>query len=71
MQEQYCREVADKLMEKLDPQGCGVYAVGTHGCIMCRGVTQSSLRIKTSVLMGCFYKSPEVRGEFFSLVRGD
>jgi GTP cyclohydrolase I len=70
MQEQYCREVADVLESKLGPRGCGVYTVGTHGCIMCRGVTQSHVRISTSVLRGCFLTDASVKSEFFGICRG-
>ena len=67
MQEQYNREVADILMEKLKPQGCGVYVVGSHGCISGRGVGQPGIRVSTSVVRGCFYEDPSVKAEFFSI----
>lgn len=68
MQEQYCREVADHIMVQLEPLGCGVYVIGSHGCIMCRGVTQSDVKISTSILKGCF-NDLDTRTEFFSICR--
>jgi GTP cyclohydrolase I len=70
MQEQYTRELAESIEENLDPLGCGVYIIGTHGCIMCRGVTQSDIRVSTTALKGVFLEDSKVRDEFYSICRG-
>jgi len=69
MQEQYSRELADTLWEKLSPDGLGVYVVGSHGCIVSRGVLQRDVRVSTSTLKGSFLDDPGVREEFFSIAR--
>ena len=68
MQEQYTRELTDTLWNKLNPDGLGVYVVGTHGCMGCRGVNQE-IDIVTSNLKGSFYKDEKTRGEFLSICR--
>lgn len=70
MQEQYTRGLADILMEKLEPEGVGVFVVGRHGCMGCRGVQQPNVEVVTSTLKGSFKDDPTVREEFYSIVRG-
>jgi GTP cyclohydrolase I len=65
MQEQYNEEVAEAFMSNLKPKGVGIYIIGTHGCIGCRGVTQPEVKVTTDVLKGVFLTEPEVRQEFF------
>ena len=69
MQEQYTRELADTLWDKLKPEGLGVYVVGKHGCMGCRGVNQPNVEVVTSTLRGSFVIDPMVRGEFYSICR--
>jgi len=64
MQERYTRDLADAVWNKLKPEGAGVYVVGRHGCIGCRGVSQP-INISTAVLKGSFKTDPEVRQEFY------
>jgi len=64
MQEQYTRELAEAVWSNLNPEGCGIYVVGRHGCIGCRGVSQV-LDVSTAVLKGSFKTEPEVRQEFY------
>lgn len=68
MQEQYTRELADTLWEGLVPDGLGVYVIGKHGCMGCRGVNQE-VDIITSTLKGSMYADSRARGEFFALCR--
>ncbi|KKN14202.1 hypothetical protein LCGC14_0998740, partial [marine sediment metagenome] len=69
MQEQYTREVAACIDENLSPEGVGVYVIGQHGCMRCRGVKQEA-SVKTSVLLNSFREDPAVRYEFFQIVKG-
>lgn len=64
MQEQYSRELADMLWVHLKPEGLGVYVLGKHGCIGCRGVSQD-LDVTTAVLKGSFKLDGMVRQEFY------
>lgn len=69
IQEQYTRELADIFFDKFEPEGLGVWVVGIHGCMMCRGVQQES-EVSTSVLKGSFLGDPTVRREFYDIVKG-
>lgn len=69
MQEMYSRSLANIVMDYLKPEGVGVYVVGKHGCMGCRGVGQY-VNISTSVLKGSFKEDPAVRQEFYSNVLG-
>ena len=68
MQEQFSTELANLLMEKLEPKGVGIYVVGRHGCIAARGVRQDS-DVVTSVLRGDFLKEVATREEFLAICR--
>jgi len=68
MQETYTRELAEGLMENLQPLGVGVFVVGWHGCIVIRGVKQTA-RVVTSELKGVFLDEPGVKQEFYRLAR--
>ena len=68
MQEQYSRELADALMTNLQPDGVGIYVIGKHGCIGCRGVTQD-INVVTTVLRGNFLSEPSVKEEFLATTR--
>ena len=67
MQEQYSTELTDELDRRLSPKGLGVVVVGTHGCMVSRGVEQDS-KVVTSCLRGCILDKPQTREEFYSVV---
>ncbi len=69
LQEMYSSELATIIMEKLHPKGVGVYVIGEHGCMRARGILQSA-RVSTSVLLGVVRDKPEIRAEFYAIVRG-
>ena len=66
MQEMYTREVALAVDSNLHPEGVGVYVVGKHGCMGCRGIRQSQSSVSTTVLLGSFKEDSVVRQEFYS-----
>ena len=68
MQEQYMRELSDVLEKGLNPKGLGVYVIGKHGCMGCRGINQD-LEIVTSKLEGDFLEDSKTREEFLSICR--
>lgn len=68
LQEEYCRELVDFLMEKLQPKGAAVYIVGRHGCMTFRGVKQE-VPVVTSMLRGAFLHESSTRSEFLALAR--
>lgn len=67
MQETFSRELADSIMANLKPRGVGVFVVGTHGCIGCRGVNQS-LEVSTTTLKGIFKTEKGVKEEFYNMI---
>lgn len=69
MQEMYSKELAEVILTNLKPRGVGVFVIGEHGCMKARGVQQDA-NVTTSVLKGVIYDRPEVRAEFYSIVRG-
>lgn len=68
MQEQYIRELSDVLWSRLQPKGLGIYVVGKHGCMGCRGINQE-LEIVTTNLKGDFLEDSKTREEFLSICR--
>ncbi len=67
LQERLTEQVADALMEALEPRGIGVAAEGRHMCMMMRGVEKQNSEIQSSTLRGCFFQ-PAIRHAFFSHV---
>lgn len=67
-QEQLVEDIADLLSEKVSNNGIAVYARGVHTCMVMRGV-KSNGEMMTSVLRGQFREDPNIRAEFFSLVK--
>jgi len=70
VQERMTDQVADAIMEVLDPQGVGVVADAVHLCMMMRGIEKQSSRTVTSSLRGVFREDPRTREEFLRLVHG-
>ena len=71
VQERFTDQVADAIMECLEPQGVGVVADAVHLCMMMRGVEKQSSRTVTSSLRGVFKEDPRTRDEFLRLVHGN
>lgn len=69
MQEQYTRELADVLWSRLRPDGLGIYVVGKHGCMGCRGINQE-IEVVTTNLQGSFFDDPRTREEFYLVCKG-
>jgi GTP cyclohydrolase I len=64
VQERMTRQIADFLMDLLQPQGVGVVVEGLHLCAMMRGVKKHDARMTTSTMLGNFRKSINTRQEF-------
>ncbi len=69
VQERLTSEIADVLMEELNPDGCGVVIEATHTCMTIRGVQKPGSTTVTSALRGSFQRRPATRAEFFAIVR--
>ena len=70
IQEQLTGQIADTLMEALQPDGVAVVIEAEHLCMTQRGVKKPGSRMVTSATRGLFRKNEVTRAEFLSLVRG-
>ena len=69
IQEQLTGQIADTLMEVLEPDGVAVVIEAEHMCMTQRGVKKPGARMVTSATRGMFRKNEVTRAEFLSLVR--
>ncbi len=69
IQERLTQEVAQCLLDLLDPLGVGVIIEAQHFCMMMRGVEKQHSGTVTSAMLGEFREKKETRDEFLSLVR--
>ncbi|HEX6643817.1 MAG TPA: GTP cyclohydrolase I FolE [Gemmatimonadales bacterium] len=70
VQERLTDQIADAVMEILNPQGVGVVIEASHLCMMMRGVEKQNSRTVTSALRGVFRDDPKTRDEFLRLAHG-
>jgi len=68
VQERLTNQIAETLMDILDPIGVGVVMEGRHLCMQMRGVEKQNSFATTSSMLGQFRKSPETRSEFLSII---
>lgn len=69
LQERLTTQVADTIVEALQPQGVAVVIQAEHLCMTMRGIKKPGSNILTSATRGLFRKSAVTRSEFFSLVQ--
>ena len=70
VQERLTDEIADLLMNTLEPGGVGVVVEAYHLCMMMRGVEKQHSKTVTSALRGAFRDDSRTRDEFLRLVQG-
>ncbi len=70
IQERMTTQIADVIMDGLNPSGVAVVAQAEHLCMIMRGVKKPGSNIITSALRGAFRTKAETRTEFFSLLQG-
>ena len=70
IQEQLTSQVAEAIMETLQPDGVAVVIEAEHLCMTMRGVNKPGSRMITSAMRGQFKRSSVTRAEFLSLVHG-
>jgi GTP cyclohydrolase IA len=68
VQERLTEQVAQALMEVLEPQGVGVVIEAAHLCMMMRGVEKQNSKTVTSAMKGVFLDDLGTREEFLRLV---
>ncbi|NLN28585.1 MAG: GTP cyclohydrolase I FolE [Firmicutes bacterium] len=68
MQERLTSQIADLLMEKLQPEGVAVVIEAEHLCMSMRGVKKPGSQTVTSAVRGRFRTDPRTRTETFALI---
>jgi GTP cyclohydrolase IA len=70
VQERLTTQLANTLMEELDPMGVGVVIRAEHLCMRMRGVEKQNSIVTTSAMLGAFRTQQPTREEFITLVNG-
>ncbi len=70
MQERLTSQVADAIMEGLQPDGAAVVIEAEHLCLSMRGAQKPGTVMVTSAIRGGFRRRGVTRSEFLSLVQG-
>ncbi|MFI5955495.1 GTP cyclohydrolase I FolE [Cryptosporangium sp. NPDC051539] len=70
VQERLTSQIADTLMEKLEPRGVIVVVECEHLCMSMRGIRKPGARTVTSAVRGWFQRSQAARAEAMSLILG-
>jgi GTP cyclohydrolase IA len=70
IQEQLTSQIAEAIMEVLNPDGVAVVIEAEHLCMTMRGVKKPGSRMMTSAMRGQFKRSSVTRAEFLALVHG-
>ena len=69
VQERLTNQIADALVEHLDPLGVGVWISARHLCVESRGVASANSETITTALRGCIREQDAARAEFLALAR--
>jgi GTP cyclohydrolase I len=70
LQERLTGQVADCIMQAVNPDGVAVVIEAEHLCMTMRGVRKQGSRMVTSAMRGGFRRQSVTRAEFLSLVQG-
>lgn len=68
VQERMTTQIADCLMDALNPRGVGVVVEAIHLCMAMRGVEKVNSYAVTSAMLGTFRQSEMARSEFLNLI---
>jgi GTP cyclohydrolase I len=68
VQERLTTQIANMLMDELDPLGVAVILRAEHLCMRMRGVEKQNSVVVTSAMLGIFRSHQETRQEFMTLV---
>lgn len=67
-QERITQQVADRLLQELDPKGVAVVLKAQHLCMSMRGVKKPGTWTTTSKMIGTFREDAQCRNEFLKLI---
>jgi len=68
IQEKLTQQVANCIMENLQPKGVGVILECQHECMTTRGVNKNGVSMVTSSMLGCFREDESIKDEFLRLI---
>jgi GTP cyclohydrolase IA len=68
LQERLTQQVAQFLMQRVEPRGAACVIEASHMCTMMRGVKKEQARMVTSAMLGGFRSDPRTRTEFLALI---
>jgi GTP cyclohydrolase I len=71
LQERLTHEIANAMIEAVQPAGVGVVITGNHLCARARGIKATQTSAVTSAMLGTFRSNASARAEFLALVRRD
>lgn len=69
IQEQMTAQIADDIMEHLNPKGVMVYVEAEHMCMTMRGIKKPGTKTSTFVTRGVFSDDEALQNRFFALIR--
>ena len=69
MQERLTNQIAETILDTINPLGVGVVMEGTHLCMAMRGVEKQNSFAVTSAMLGAFREDARTRTEFLNLIR--
>ena len=69
IQERMTNQIAQTVLDKIDPLGVAVVCEGTHLCMSMRGVQKQNSFAMTSAMLGAFRDNARTRMEFLELIR--
>jgi GTP cyclohydrolase I len=70
IQERMATEIADAIVDGLNPAGVAVVIQAEHLCMVMRGIKKPGSSVITSALRGNFRRKAASRAEFLSLIQG-
>lgn len=70
LQERMTTQIAEAILEAIQPDGVAVVIQAEHLCMTMRGIKKPGSNIITSANRGLFRQKPATRAEFLSLVQG-
>jgi GTP cyclohydrolase IA len=70
LQERLTVQIADALVEHLQPRGVAVLIEGEHLCMRVRGARKADAKMVTTAMRGVYTEDRELRREVLALLRG-